>query len=317
MSNSIDSVLFDSYYNTSSSSAFSSAERIFSFLKNKGMNVKKSVIDNWLQKQTTYTLHRDRRNKFNRRRYNITNIDDLWEIDLIDVQHISRQNGGNKFILAIIDCFSKFAWCVPIKRKTPGEVIRAFNTVFSLSNRQPITVQSDKGREFNNKMIRHYLKEKNIIYNTTRDPIIKAAICERFIRTIKSIIFKYFSFSKSNRYLDALESILYIYNNRKHSSIGMAPIEVNENNVLKVWTFMNNKKKMHTLNKTKYNIGDFVRVSNPKKVFDKGYKPKWTEEIFVIEKCIMSLPSMYKLRDSNNNQIIGNFYEHEIQKVKH
>lgn len=87
------------------------------------MDISKKQVAEWLSRQNTYTLHKDRRTKFARNHYIVTNIDDLWEMDLIDMQKFSRNNKGAKNILAVIDCFSKYAWCIPIKRKTPDEII--------------------------------------------------------------------------------------------------------------------------------------------------------------------------------------------------
>lgn len=313
----IETVLSDIYYNVNNPEAFSTPSRIYSYLKNKGHAIKKSNIISWFQKQNAYTLHRDRRIRFNRRKYNITNMDDLWEIDLMDMQSISRKNGGNKYILAVIDCFSKYAWCIPIKRKTPSDVIEAFGCLFASTERRPISIQSDKGREFDNKIVRRYFNEMEISYKTTKDPVTKAAICERFIRTIKSIIFKYFTYTNTSRYVDVLSSLLYVYNNRKHSTIGIPPSQVNEKNILKVWTFMNKRKTVASFKqcKPKYQVDDIVRISNSKKVFDKGYKPKWSNETFRVEKCILSKPITYRLKDFNDISINGNFYESELQKI--
>lgn len=94
-----------------SPAGFSSAERLHDFIKkNHFSHISKAVVMKWLRKQPTYALHKDRRVRFKRNHYNITNMDDLWEMDLIEMQKFSRVNKGHKFILAVIDCFSKFAW---------------------------------------------------------------------------------------------------------------------------------------------------------------------------------------------------------------
>lgn len=219
----LSSILFNTYYDPSSVGGFSTGDRLYKHVKKNGVRVTRKEVSDWLRLQPTYTLHKDRRIKFKRNHYNITNIDDLWEMDLIDMQKYSRVNKGNKYILAVIDCFSKYAWCIPIKRKTPDEIIRGFDLIFSSTERSPIKIQSDKGREFVNKRVKLYFSQKNIQFFTTRDPTTKAAICERFIRTIKGLIYKYFTYGNSNKYTDVLEKLLYLYNNRSHSSIGMSP----------------------------------------------------------------------------------------------
>lgn len=238
----------------------------------------------------------------------------MWQIDLIDIQKLSRYNAGNKFILCVICCLSRYAWCIPIKRKTPAEVIRAFESIFSSTSRRPIKVQSDAGKEFVGKTIQSFFKHNNIIHYVASDPATKACICERFIRTIKSLIYKYFTFSGSKKYVDVLDSLVCIYNNRKHSTIGIPPSNVTDKNVLSVWQYVN-RKRVLPINTQKFFIGDVVRVANPKTVFEKGYIPKWSEEKFTVDNIIYKSPIVYRLKDSDNCPIKGNFYESEIQKV--
>lgn len=312
----LDSVLFDTYYNPLCPAAFSTDNRLFTHLKKKGFKVSRKQVRAWLSSQPTYTLHKDRRIKFQRNYYNITNIDDLWEMDLIDMQKYSRNNKGFKYILAVIDCFSKFAWCVAIKRKTPEEIMRGFDEIFSSTNRRPIKIQSDKGREFVNKHVTNYFATKDITFFTTRDPAIKAAICERFIRTIKGLLYKFFSYTKSNKYAEVLQNLLLLYNNRFHSSIGMPPANVNENNILQVWKYGQHKREKATTSKCSHlNVGDIVRVSNPKTVFEKGYKPKWSTEKFSVVKVHRRNPVVYNIKDGAGTVITGNFYESELQKI--
>lgn len=312
----LSSIFYNSYYNPLSPAAFSSGERLFTHLKNKGISLSRNDVAVWLRSQPTYTLHKNRRIKFKRNHYNITNIDDLWEMDLIDMQKYSRTNKGHKYILAVIDCFSKFAWCIPIKRKTPAEIIRGFDEIFSLTERRPIKIQSDKGREFVNKQVKRYFVDKDITFFTTHDPATKAAICERFIRTIKSLIYKYFTYVKSNRYIDVLQSLMFVYNNRIHSTIGIAPANVNENNILQVWQYTQRKSnKAFTRQSPNLQVGDIVRVANPKTVFEKGYKPKWSTEKFSVVKVHRRSPVVYNIKDDNDSIIKGNFYESELQKI--
>lgn len=312
----IESLLFKFYYDPHCPAGFSSSDRLYKYMKkNHCKHVRKSEIEEWLRKQRTFTIHKDRHIRFKRNYYNITNIDDLWEMDLIDMQKFARQNNGHKYILAVIDCFSKYAWCIPIKLKTPAEVIKGFNAIFSKTKRSPIKLQSDKGREFWNQKVRSYFAQKSIEFFTTRDPAIKASICERFIRTIKGVIYKYFTFANTKKYVDLIDSFTYLYNNRLHTSIGISPNEVSEKNVLSVWKYMQ-KKRTKSKSRTKYRTGDIVRVSNPKTVFEKGYEPRWSDENFIIDKVLLRNPVVFNIRDSSGESIKGNFYESEIQKIE-
>lgn len=314
MAENIDDLMCEFYYNIDNNTlAFAAPNNLYKFLKEKGYKISKEQLTD-LTRQKTYTLHKPRQNRFIRCKYNITNIDDLWEADLIDMQSYSRKNSGNKYILAVIDCFSKFAWCIPIKRKIPSEIVRAFEIIFASTERRPLCVQTDKGKEFDNKSFRSFLSCKSILFQTTRDPVTKAAICERFIRTIKSIIFKYFTFKNTSRYIDVIKALVYVYNNRKHSTIGVPPSAVNETNILEIWRYMNrNTERIASI--PNFITGDMVRIANPKKVFDKGYKQAWSHEVFKIIKIVNKQPCVYRLQDSDGTTIKGNFYSCEIQKV--
>lgn len=312
----LESILFQVYYHHNSPGAYSTADRLYKFIKqNYAIHVTRKIVNEWLQKQHTYTIHKNRRIRFKRNHYNITNIDDLWEMDLIDMQKFSRKNKGNKYILAVIDCFSRFAWCIPIKSKTPGEIVRAFDILFFGTTRRPVKIQSDKGKEFDNKVVKKYLVENGIGFQTTRDPTTKAAMCERFIRTIKGIIFKYFTHTKSTKYTDVIEGLTFVYNNRIHSSIGIPPADVNESNVLKVWSHMQKKREKSTKKNPKLVVGDYVRIANPKLTFEKGYTPKWSDEVFSIGRVLRRNPVVYNIKDSDGATISANFYENELQKI--
>lgn len=312
----IEDILFHSYYSVDSPGGFSTPERLLNFVrKNYNTKITKNHVIDWLQKQRTYTLHKDRRIRFKRNHYTVSNIDDLWEMDLIDMQKVSRLNKGFRYILAVIDCFSRYAWCIPIKRKTPAEVIKAYETLFSSTNRMPIQIQSDKGKEFVNTKVEQYFLSKSIKFYTTRDPVTKAAICERFIRTIKGLIYKYFTFSKKAKYVDVLNSLVFLYNNRIHSSIGIAPCDVSDDNVLSVWMYMRKKYETDGVKKNKYVVGDMVRVSNQKSTFEKGYKPKWSDETFTVVRVLRRRPVVYNIKDEEGDLISANFYENELQKV--
>lgn len=130
---------------------------------------------------------------------------------------------------------------------------------------------------------------------------------------MKSLIYRYFTYTGTERYCEILQSLVTLYNNRWHRRIRMAPTNVNERNVLQVWENLNknNYIKIHPLLK----CGDYVRLAKPKKVFDKGYKSGWTNEIFVVKKVILHQQPVYKITDLEGNTITGAFYEPELQKV--
>lgn len=303
------------YYNPENSTALSSVKRLTDFLKHTGRSDDLRKSHDWLQSQRAYTLHKSRRLNFRRNKYSLTNIGDFWQADLMDMQSLSRKNKGYKYILAVIDCFSKYGWCVPIKKKQPDDVLTAFKKILDNCRYKPRNLHTDKGREFINKPFQEFLAHNDIVFYKAIDPATKASICERYIRTMKSLIFKYFTYTGSDKYHDILESLVALYNNRKHRSIGMAPSDVNDSNILEVWRNLNkdNCKRKEPL----LACGNFVRLAKPKGIFDKGYKPAWTEEIFVIKQVIRHTQPVYRIKDLDGNDLTGVFYEPELQKVVH
>lgn len=213
----------------------------------------------------------------------------------------------------VIDVFSKFVWVVAMKNKTARSVVKAFRHIFKTTQRRPFRTQADKGREFVNRDLRDFLKQHNIIFNTTNNEV-KCAVVERVIKTLKAKIFKYLYFKNSFRYIDALQSICNSYNNCYHRSIKMPPSSVNDNNVLEVYNNLRHSTKTLTT-QPKCRVDDYVRISRLKGIFEKGHTNNWSEEIFQIKSVIKSSPVVYKIADLKNEEIEGYFYEQEIQKV--
>lgn len=316
-SDEIDEALSRIYYKLSESASLSGYKRLLNEVKKKHLLISNSDVKKWLQKQEVYTLHKQRRLKFPRLKYNSMNIDDVWSIDLMDMQNVSRFNNKQRYILAVIDNFSKYAWCVPMKDKKSDTVLKSFEKIFKNTQRRPLNILSDQGKEFVSRQFKSFLQKHAVNFYTANDPATKASICERFIRSIKSIMYKYFTLKNTNKYVDVLDELVNIYNSRKHRSIGCAPKEVNENNVLSVWQFMNRNRDEKIFNEEtpKFRIGAFVRISNPKHSFEKGYTKKWSNEIFSVAKVIRRYPHTYRISSLDGDEINSLFYEDELQEV--
>lgn len=313
----IDSKLSKIYYNLSDTASLSGYKQFSKEVKKRKLLISDKDVRKWLQKQEVYTLHKQRRLRFPRLKYNSMNIDDFWSIDLMDMQNISRYNNKQRYILAVIDNFSRFAWCATMKNKTSDSVLNAFKKIFKQSNRRPLNIVSDQAKEFVSKQFKTFLDKHSINFYTANDPATKACICERFIRSIKSIIYKYLSFKNTKKYVNVLDDLVSIYNNRKHRSIGRAPIQVDESNILSVWEYMNRNRvqPIFNENKPKFTVGTLVRISYPKKIFEKGYTKQWSNEVFSVQKVILSYPHTYKISELDGTIIKSLFYEDELQEV--
>lgn len=314
----IDKLLSEIYYNLSDSASLSGSAQLLREVKKRKLGISEHDVREWLKKQEVYTLHKQRRLNFPRLRYLSMNIDDVWSIDLMDMQNLSRFNHKQRYILAVIDNFSRFAWCVPLKDKTSESVLKAFVKIFQQTKRRPLNIVSDQGREFVSKIFKSFMKKHSINFYTANDPATKACICERFIRSIKSIIFKYFTYNNTRKYVDVLDDLVNIYNHRNHRSIGRAPIEVDENNILSVWQYMNKdnqRSQIYNEKRPRFTVGTLVRISNPSYAFEKGYTKKWSNEIYSVRKVIRSHPHTYRLSTQTGEEINSLFYEEELQEV--
>ena len=254
--------------------------------------------------QLANELHKSIIRKFEKRKVYSTFKDNIWGVDLADMQLLSKYNKGIRFLLCVTDIFSKYAWVVPLKDKNGISIVKAFQSILkqSNSNRKPNKIWVDKGFEFYNAYFKKWLRDNDIVmYSTYNEG--KSVVAERFIRTLKSKIYKYMTSISKDVYIDKLDDIVDEYNNTYHTTIKMKPIGVKNN------TYINTSKD------PKFNVGDHVRISKYKNIFAKGYMPNWSEEVFVIKKIKNTVPWTYIINDLNGEEIIGTFYEKELQKT--
>ena len=256
-------------------------------------------------------------------------MDDIWCSDLVDMQKLSKWNKGYKYLLMVLDLFSKYGWIVPLKTKTGLEVSKAFESIFKKAKPaqgKPKKLWVDKGKEYYNKNLLDLLAKNNIeIYSTGNEE--KSSVCERWNRTIKEKMYKRFTMQNNTVYIDISPKILSSYNNSKNRSIGMTPNEARKpENYGKVYLKMVGDEpsvraglRTGTVLKTgraSFSVGDTVRISKYKrKTFDKGYTPNWTEEVFVISEIRPTNPITYKIKGLNGEEIGGTFYREELQKT--
>lgn len=304
------------YYNPSHPAGYASIDKLASAMKGK-MN--RDDVKRWLQSQETYTLHKPVHRKFPRNKYVLSNLNELWQADLSDMRTYSKYNNGFNYILCVIDVFTKYAYARPLKNKNSETIKTCFKSIFNEANTTPTHIQSDKGTEFVSKDVRRFFKSKNVNYYTTNNPDIKASIVERFQRTLKMRMWRYFTHKNTYKYIDILQDLIYAYNHSYHSSIKMCPCDVTTNNIMTVWNNLYDRKNVQNITSTalpKLRIGDYVRITKYKHIFQKGYESNWSDEIFMITSIIERSPLVvYTLEDLKQEAIVGTFYEKELQKV--
>ena len=272
-------------------------------------------MNNDWSKQLADELHKPIKRKFKKRRVLSHGVDEIWAADLVDMLKFTKWNKGYKYLLMVIDVFSKYGWIITLKDKKGESIMNAFKTIFK-EGRKPQYLWVDKGKEFYNKDLKDLLEKHNIqMYSTENEE--KSSVVERWNRTIKSKMWKQFTVQGNTQYLDILPKILKQYNNTRHSSIKMSPTEASKKKNEGI-VYFNLYGDMEPLSaKPKFNVGDKVRISKYKRnVFDKGYTPNWSEELFIINKIQYTNPITYKIKDLNNEDIKGSFYEPELLKAK-
>ena len=273
------------------------------------------MSSDWSQ-QLADELHKPITRKFQKRSVISNGIDDIWAADLVEMQKYSKWNKGNKYLLMVIDVFSKYGWIIALKDKKTETVSKAFDDIFK-SKRKPQMLWTDKGSEFISKKFKNFLKKEGIkLYHTENEE--KSSVVERWNKTMKNRMWKMFTVNNNTVYWDKIDKLVNDYNNSRHSSIKMTPVEASKKkNERKVWSNLYGDLIYLKPGKPKFAIGDHVRISKYKrKVFDKGYTPNWTEEIFVIDKILPTNPITYNIVDLMGEEIKGSFYEQELQKAK-
>lgn len=307
----MDALLSKLYYDPET--GFTGVDQLYKRSKIIDKSVTRAVVKQWLEKVSAYTLHKPALKKYGRNRVIVSGIDEQWTVDLADLQSLRYHNDGYKYLFNCIDIFSKYAWSVPTKTKNAQDILDAFKHVLTTSKRKPQKLQADAGSEFTNKDFQKFLKSEYIEFFTTKSEI-KSSVIERFNRTLKERMWRYFSKTNTMKYIDILPKLMINYNNSYHRTIKTFPANVTQNNereiLIKAFSIAPLEPSIF-----KFNINDRVRISKVKKHFEKGYFPKWSEEFFIIKSRLSRRPPVYTIKDQDGEIIEGVFYEPELQKV--
>jgi hypothetical protein len=269
-------------------------------------------------------LHKEYRKPTNFLKIKVFNKDDIWGADLVEMPtNVDNNVNKYKYILTIIDLYTKYAWAVPLKNKTANTVKNAFENVFNqYPDRIPKKLYTDNGTEFYNKIFQNFLDDNEIeIYSTFNQPDERSQgpshnpVIERFNRTLKTLMWKEFTIQGNQKWLEILPIIVEKYNNKIHRTIGMSPEEAsNHPEIIQEKVNTNNSENDNMIDKIKFKIGDRVRIFKWKSKFEKGFTYKWSKEIFVVSKIHKTKPVVYSIIDLKGEKISGRFYTSELQK---
>ena len=235
--------------------------------------------------------------------------------DLIEYsqQGMRFANRGYVYILIFIDCFTKKVFARPLKKKNAIEMANATESILNDLDHFPNTVITDEGLEYYNSKVRSIFAEKSIHHYSIKTKM-KASIVERFNRTLKSRLEKYFYTYKTKNWVDVLSQFVTNYNKTYHRSIGMSPDEVNDKNATQVF-----KKLFPYIDlevKPRLSTGDKVRILKEKTIFEKGYSRTWSDEIYLISKVKQTAGRVwYLLETKNGDKVPGIKYYWELNLV--
>lgn len=316
------------YQDPSRPGSFSGPEKLYRAVRDEGKYViGRTRIKKWLQSQDEYTTNRSIRRKFPVNRVVVQGIDAIFDTDLMDFQRLSSRNDGFRYVLLMIDIFSRFVWARPLKSKSGKDVGKQIDDIFK-QGRTPVSIRSDGGQELDNKDVNAVWKKWGVKHYITHNQP-QANYAERSIKTIKSKLYKYMKRNKTWKYIDVLQNVVKGYNNTKHRSLGMAPAEISTRNEMdsRVMQYVIRQKglrkkttKKITAKKKpfKLKLGDTVRIPFTKGKFDREYDERFSPEVYKITNRYRRQGiNVYSLEDLGKEKIQGTFYQDELQKVNY
>ncbi len=322
MDKTVGDILEKVYFNTSHPASYSGLDKLYRAVKDK--NITKGQVKKWLQSQEHYTVQKQSRQKFKRRRVIVPYMYYQADVDTANMKRYTKQNNGYAHFLVVIDCFSKKAYTKALKSLTGKEMVEAIKSIFK--DEIPFTRwRSDMGVEFNNKDVKKYLKSQNVKHFVTHNTEIKANIAERLIKTLKSKMYRYMSNKNTHHWIDQLQSITDSYNNTFHRSIQQSPASVTKKDESKIWKLLYENhpkpkpKRKHppkAKNPFRFKLNDTVRISSIKQPFEKEVDETWTREHYLVsDRFVTESIAQYKLKDISNEPLLGTYYQYELQKV--
>ena len=223
----------------------------------------------------------------------IKSIDDTWSSDLLDMNDYGiKNNKGYRYILVVIDNFSKFGWTIPLKNKYAQSITDSFSQIIITSKRKPNLLETDDGGEYVNKIFNEFLNNHNI-KRYSRNTALGAVFAERFNRTIRILLKKPIFEKGRAAWLSELPSVIKQYNNTIHSSIKMIPVQASKKSNEKI--VYNNLQDKRVKQQPKYKLGQLIRTADINKVFSKGDSTNYSYKLYTITEIIHDTIPSYRI----------------------
>ncbi|KAL3095775.1 hypothetical protein niasHT_024071 [Heterodera trifolii] len=296
------------YKDLSSPVAFTSVEPLLREARKTQPKINRTDVQNYLATQRTYTLHRQAKRRYRRLPTLAPGLHTEWQADLAIFDRLAKQNSGYKYLLVCIDTLSRQVFVEPVKTKTSTNMIIAFGRIFKRSKYIPWKVLTDQGKEFTARAVQHFFRAKDVEhFCMLTSPQFHAGMAERANRSIKERVYRYFTERNTYKWIDVVQDIVRAINHSPNSTIGMCPADVNFKNAEALRQKLHNAAENVVRRQPRYRVGDRVRIEKYKHVFQKGYLPRFTNELFTVtEVHTERSPVVYRLRDDHNEIISGN-----------
>ena len=289
------------YYNLDNPSAFSSINQVARSSKKS-----RKTVEKWLSKQDTWQRHKPVIYKFPQRRTTGIACFTHVQADLADLTPLAKNNRGKRWMLVLVDCYSRYVMARALARKSGAEVAAALKDCFKSINMYPMLLITDQGLEFYNSQVKEYLKGINAQL-ASPSTFQKASIVERMQRTIKSRLYRYFTKSGKRNWTTVLQKVVAGINNSHHRIIKATPQQVLDG--------LEPAPLPERHYKSKFKEGDRVRIAKALELFRKGYVSGWTDELFTIVRALATNPPTFHIIDDAGKPIKGIFYSQEMIKI--
>lgn len=303
------------YTSADSDACFSSAERLYQAARAEDERTTRRDVQHFLRGQRTYTLHRRIVRRFPRLRTVPAGLHTDWQADLADFDALHTANDGYRYLLVCVDVLSRNLFVEPVRTKRSVDMISAFEALLARAGVQPWKIVHDAGLEFTAAAMSRFFKAKEIeSLCTFAHPSVHAGVVERANRTIKERIYRYFSERNTTRWVDVVQRIVAAINRSVCRSTGLTPSQVTFANANELRRRLYGSESAVT--RPALAVGDYVRIEKRKQEFEKGYLPRFTDELFIITKARVTNPPTYALKDEVGEAVRGWFYGSELCPVR-
>ena len=278
-----------------------------------------------LEHVDSYNMHREYKKPSVYNPFYVHKRREQVQTDLIDISKLASVNRGVRFLLLLIDIFTKRMWVYPLQNKKAPTVEKALRLWLETIDQAPVQLGSDRGLEYSNRAVQNLLRQYKVEWLPLGGTM-KAAIAERANKSLQILIYKYMSARETTKYIDTLDSLVESYNNRPHRSLeGMTPREAdrvaNEGKVQSIHHARYEKLARKRKTNLPFKVGDLVRVktlTGKISSSNRAYAEQFKGEYFRIVRINRTLPvAMYYLRSLDTEEIIdGGFYAQELQRQR-